>query len=223
MKTVKTAVAKKPLSWARSRMNEVKNMAKAKERARKRRIFLGGPFSQTQSPVPTWAGRVLGKKRMILITGGRLGPVNEVVAEAMKKGGKNISVILEPWAEKFNPNIKGKARNITPKGNERTGTRPVYQRLGLLHTNKVRAYAFIYPGEKTFSGTMMELQAIVNAYTVESMSKKAWKRPIILLGNEWKRTVEQIQKDYASKWDSLKDYLIVATNEEELKKALEKK
>jgi hypothetical protein len=193
-------------------------IAIAKEKARKKRIFLSGPFSgNTSAP---WLGKVLGKHKMTIITGGRLGAVNEVVQEALGHGAKNISVILSPWETQFNPNIKGKARNIISKGNERTGTRAVSDRLGTLLTHKVKGYAFLYPGPKTFSGTMMELQALVNAYTVEAMTKQQWKRPIILVGAEWKPVFEQIKNDYASKWNSLKEHLIVVENEVELERTL---
>jgi len=189
------------------------------ERNRKRRVFLGGPFSGT-NPAP-WVGKVLGKHKLTVITGGRMGPVNEVIKDAIGHGAKNISVIVEPWQTQFNPNIKGKARNITAKGNERIGVRPLQERLGILQTHKVKGYLFLYPGAKTFSGTMLELQAIVNAHTIEGMTSKQWKRPIILIGKEWKPVFEQIKSDYASKWDSLKENLVVVENEEQLEKALQ--
>jgi len=194
-------------------------LAAAKERARKRRISLFGPFSGA-NPAP-WVGKVLGKHKLRIITGGRMGPVDEIVKEAIGHGAKNISVIVEPWAKGFNPNIPGKARNITARGNDRMGTRPLQERLGILQTHKIKGYLFLYPGAKTFSGTMLELQAIVNAHTLEGITSKQWSRPIILIGKEWKPVFEQIKSDYASKWNSLKDNLIIVENEEQLDRALQ--
>jgi hypothetical protein len=196
-------------------------IAHAKERARKKRVFLGGPFSGT-NPAP-WIGEVLGKHKFTIISGGRMGMVKEVIDQASAKGAKNISVIIEPWAEKIpgQGNIQGKARNITAKGRESQGVRPLHERLGMLQTHKVRAYLFLYPGEAQFSGTMTELQAIINAHTLEPITNKQWRRPIILIGEQWTPVYTQIQKDYTKKWDTLKDVLKIVSNEEELEKALE--
>jgi hypothetical protein len=190
----------------------------AKEKSRKKRVFLGGPFSGT-NPSP-WVGKVLGKYKLTIFTGGRLGPVKEVIEEAIGHGAKNISVIVEPWGEKFNPNIKGKARNIVAKGNGHFGVRPMHERLSILQTHKVKGYLFLYPGEAQFSGTMTELQTIINAHTLEPMTNKQWKRPILLIGEQWKPIYEQIKKDYSKRWDTIKDVLKIITNEEELEQAL---
>jgi|GEM_PF-5577523 len=193
-------------------------LAQLLEQRRKRRVFLGGPFSGT-NPFP-WVGQVLGKHKLCIITGGRLGPVKEVVDSAIEFGAKNISIVVEPWQNKMNPNIRGKARNIIAKGNQKSGVRPLHERLGRLQTHKVKCYLFLYPGEAQFSGTMLELQAILNAHALEPMTNTQWKRPILLIGEQWGPMYKQIQKDYERKWGSLKDYLKIVKNEKELEHAL---
>jgi hypothetical protein len=188
---------------------------------RNRRVGIYGSFSGETTKLHRDVAKVLGRKKLTLISGGRLGPTGDVIKEALGRGAKNISVIVEPWAKEFNQNIAGKARNITAKETKSTGARELHNRLGLLQNSKVKAYVFL-PGNKgkQFSGTMLELQSIVNAYTIEHLTKKIRRRPILLIGEEWKSTYEQIRRDYAKQWPKIGRYIRVITDSKQLENIL---
>ena len=187
---------------------------------RNRRVSVFGSFSGETTKLHQDVANVLGRKKLTIVTGGRLGPVGDVVKQATGMGAKNISVIVDPWAQQFNPNIVGKARNIVAKTNPKTGAREMYQRLATLQTGRVKAYMFLPSGAKQFSGTMLELQSIVNAFVLEPLSTKIERRPILLIGSEWRPVRNQIRKDYAKAWPKLRRYIRVIENISELEKIL---
>lgn len=212
-------------------------LAAAKERARLNRITLFGPFSGV-TPTP-WVSEVLAKRRFTIISGGRAGPVKEIIESGIipgkKVGVKNIAIGVPGMPELLeNKNTKGKTRNVIIQGNERRGTRPLSERLAALHGHKTKAYLVLYPGEKEFSGTMMEMQGILNALGIEPMMKgqKQWPRPLILIGEQWKSadvqkqlksTYERMQEGYKSRWEAIKDRILVASTQKELEEILDRK
>lgn len=185
-----------------------------------KRISAFGSFSGETTKLHKDVANVIGKKKLTIITGARMGPIGKMVDQAMKKGARNISIIVEPWGKKINPNIKGKARNITIKNDSKKGIRPLAGRLGALQTQKVKAYLFLPSEPKTFSGTMLELQSIVNMYTLEPLTNKTVRKPILLIGKEWKPIYEQIRKDYAKSWPKIGRYIRLIKRAEQLEKII---
>jgi hypothetical protein len=186
---------------------------------RNRRVSLFGSFSGEATKLHEGVAKILGQKKLTIVSGARLGPVGKVINAAMGKGAKNISVIVDPWS-KFTPNIAGKARNIKKTSNPKTGSRELHERLATLQTSRVKAYLFLPQGKAQFSGTMLELQSIINAFKLEPITNKTIRRPILLIGKEWKPVRDQIRKDYAKDWPKLRRYIKVIEDPNELKKIL---
>jgi hypothetical protein len=195
-------------------------LERSRARRANRRVFLGGPFSPvTGVQPPYWVGEVLGRKKMTIISGGRLGTTKDVIETGLDIGAKNISVVVE-GLEAIGPNIKGKARRIVAK-ETKNGARPLHTRLGLLQNHRVKAYLFLYQGEAQYSGTQLELQAIINAQVLEPITKQKWPRPILLIGPEWKETRQKILKDYAKRGMHLNDLIRIVENPKQLEQALQ--
>ncbi len=190
----------------------------------RRRVFVGGSFSSPIAPEYSWVGDVLGRHKLTLVTGGRLGAVKDVVEKAIGGKAKNVSVIFKGWDKKFNPKISGKAGNVVVKRNA-SGIRPFNQRLGLLLSSNIGAYAFLPPEGKVFSGTMLEVHTLIHTMILEAtVSKKKNLRPVIFIGYPWRSTLEYMRGSYKpADWAKIQKYIKYANTAEELESFLSRR